>query len=533
MRYFRLSFFYLLFIAFISTSVSAQIVQKYGDNINSINSNSVLELESSNKGLLLPRMALTSTTAFAPLSAHVAGMTVYNTVKIGDVTPGIYTNNGTIWVRVTDTTILSSYLPITGGSISGQLTSTVAVGTAPLVVKSTTPVANLSIGGNAATATTAAIATTATTATNASNTGITEDTSTTAPVFPTFVTANTGNLPQKVTSTKLSFIPSTGILTAAGFSGSGAGLTGIPASSITTGILPIANGGTGSDTQNFVDLTTTQTIAGSKSFSSDLNVGYITIGSGGGNVITNTANGMTALTSNTTGYKNTAMGALALDANTTGQGNTANGFNGLINNTTGSDNTAVGVNGLSNNTTGSFNTAIGSYATVASGNLTNAAAIGYNARVDASNTIQLGDALVTNVKTSGTITSGAVTYPNSHGTANQVLSTTGSGTLAWNDVTKNITSTEVTLTTKINGVQLYAIHGSFIASGASTAVSVTPPSGMSGYYSMTTYKDGKPFRKEIFSFDTSTASNNVITGTGPYSEVYPAGTYNYVLEYFK
>ena len=34
-----------------------------------------------------------------------------------------------------------------------------------------------------------------------------------------------------------------------------------------TGILPIANGGTGSATQNFVDLTTAQTIAGSKTFS--------------------------------------------------------------------------------------------------------------------------------------------------------------------------------------------------------------------------------------------------------------------------
>lgn len=34
-----------------------------------------------------------------------------------------------------------------------------------------------------------------------------------------------------------------------------------------TGVLPIANGGTGSATQNFVDLTTNQTIAGNKSFS--------------------------------------------------------------------------------------------------------------------------------------------------------------------------------------------------------------------------------------------------------------------------
>jgi hypothetical protein len=35
-----------------------------------------------------------------------------------------------------------------------------------------------------------------------------------------------------------------------------------------TGVLPVANGGTGSATQNFVDLTTTQTVAGAKTFSS-------------------------------------------------------------------------------------------------------------------------------------------------------------------------------------------------------------------------------------------------------------------------
>jgi len=39
-----------------------------------------------------------------------------------------------------------------------------------------------------------------------------------------------------------------------------------------SGILPIANGGTGSATQNFVDLTTTQTVAGAKTLSDDLTV---------------------------------------------------------------------------------------------------------------------------------------------------------------------------------------------------------------------------------------------------------------------
>jgi len=51
-------------------------------------------------------------------------------------------------------------------------------------------------------------------ATNATNIGITDDTATTSAVYPVWVTANTGNLPAKVTSTKLSFKPSTGALTA-------------------------------------------------------------------------------------------------------------------------------------------------------------------------------------------------------------------------------------------------------------------------------------------------------------------------------
>lgn len=58
-----------------------------------------LEINFSNKGLLLPRIALTSTTSFAPLNAHVAGMVVYNTVTTNDVTSGVYVDNGTAWVR--------------------------------------------------------------------------------------------------------------------------------------------------------------------------------------------------------------------------------------------------------------------------------------------------------------------------------------------------------------------------------------------------------------------------------------------------
>lgn len=59
------------------------------------------------------------------------------------------------------------------------------------------------------------------TATNAVNIGVTDDTSTNADYYPVWVTANTGNLPAKVTSTKLKFNPSTGALTATGGMGGG------------------------------------------------------------------------------------------------------------------------------------------------------------------------------------------------------------------------------------------------------------------------------------------------------------------------
>ena len=125
-------------------------------------------------------------------------------------------------------------------------------------------------------------------------------------------------------------------------------------------------------------------------------------------------------------------------------GNTALGATALNANTTGNYNTAVGVRALETNTTGSYNTAIGLEANVGTNNLTNATAIGYRAIATNSNSIQLGSSGVTNVKTSGTLTAGTVTYPNTLGTANQVLSTTGSGTLTWTSLSTGVPYTGAT-----------------------------------------------------------------------------------------
>ena len=179
--------------------------------------------------------------------------------------------------------------------------------------------------------------------------------------------------------------------------------TGLPLTSGVTGTLPVSSGGTGSSTQNFVDLTTAQTIAGAKTFNSDLTVNGLTIGLGLGQRSQNTAIGAASLSNNTSGSYNTATGVSSLQNNTSGQYNTANGASALssniygayntsigarslivntggsenvaigqatmYNNLTGNNNTAIGVNALNNNTTGSLNTAIGYSADVASNNL--------------------------------------------------------------------------------------------------------------------------------------------------------------------
>jgi len=125
-----------------------------------------------------------------------------------------------------------------------------------------------------------------------------------------------------------------------------------------------------SDLSAYVTLATAQTISGAKTFSAalsgtsatfslDATINGVNVGRGGGNISSNTANGVQALYYNTTGGNNTAIGAQALLSNTTGISNTANGVQALVNNTTGSANTANGVSALFSNTTGASNIAIG------------------------------------------------------------------------------------------------------------------------------------------------------------------------------
>jgi len=99
---------------------------KIGDNPNTANPNSVLELESADKGMIHPRVALIATTNAAPLNAHVQGMVVYNTATTGDVTPGIYANDGTKWAPLNRLANTASVTAECNG-----FTGTYATGTSP------------------------------------------------------------------------------------------------------------------------------------------------------------------------------------------------------------------------------------------------------------------------------------------------------------------------------------------------------------------------------------------------------------------
>jgi hypothetical protein len=95
----KLSQFYLsLFLSFIIySSLSGQV--KIGNNPNSINSNSLLELESTNQGLLPPRVALNSVSSLSPLSGTApSGMLVFSSG--GTLSDGYYYWNGTKWIPI-------------------------------------------------------------------------------------------------------------------------------------------------------------------------------------------------------------------------------------------------------------------------------------------------------------------------------------------------------------------------------------------------------------------------------------------------
>ncbi|MCC6253211.1 MAG: hypothetical protein IT238_12200 [Bacteroidia bacterium] len=93
-----------IFALLLLVTSASKAQNNVGIGTNTPNASALLELQANDKGLLVPRVALTAVNSNAPIGAGIAtSLLVYNTATAGtapnDVYPGYYYWNGTRWVR--------------------------------------------------------------------------------------------------------------------------------------------------------------------------------------------------------------------------------------------------------------------------------------------------------------------------------------------------------------------------------------------------------------------------------------------------
>jgi len=226
----------------------------------------------------------------------------------GTLTATVFSGSGASLTSIPNSALTNSSITVGSTAISlGGSAITIAGLTS---VTSTTFVGALT--GNASSATTA---TTATTATNATNIAITDNTSSVSTYYPVLSVATSGNNPATTSSTKISFVPSTGTLTtsyltpanALGVAYGGTGITTTPVN----GALLIGNG-TGY---------TSATLTAGAGISVTNASGAITIAVNGTGEVTSFSAGTTGFTPSTaTGGAVTLAGTLNVANGGTGVG---------------------------------------------------------------------------------------------------------------------------------------------------------------------------------------------------------------------
>jgi trimeric autotransporter adhesin len=347
--------------------------QSVGIGTPTPNSFSILDVSSPDKGLLIPRLALTNTTSVSPVGNFVAGMVIYNTVTTGDVTPGYYGCDGTKWVRLVSN---PSWL-LTGNSGTNPATHFIGTTDAQDVIFKWNNIragliggSNTSFGVNALNPATTGLANTA--IGSSSLLVNTTGSSNTAVGIQALKQNTSGNL--NIAVGRLALEQNT-----TGESNIGIGDRAVLKNSI--GNFNIGIGfntmreniagsygiAIGSEAMYGINATTSPFENTNIAIGREALYGGFPFTNNTG--LANNAIGYKALSKNTSGSRNNAMGTESLYSNNTGNGNVALGSHTLYYNTTQSGLVAIGDSALYNNGVGATlafhavkNTAIGSQA---------------------------------------------------------------------------------------------------------------------------------------------------------------------------
>ena len=100
------------------------------------NASAMLDVSSTNKGVLIPRVALTSTSSNSPIGASITtSLLVYNTATVSDVTTGFYYWDGSKWVSLHFGNSGASR-PITRVSLTGNQSHTITTADGDIAISS-------------------------------------------------------------------------------------------------------------------------------------------------------------------------------------------------------------------------------------------------------------------------------------------------------------------------------------------------------------------------------------------------------------
>lgn len=359
----------LMPLCFISTNLQAQntfpSTGSAGIGTATPDASSLLEIKSTAKGLLIPRMKKTQRDA---IISPATGLLIYQT----NSTPGFYYYSGTAWMAVTSTgwSITGNSATVPGTNFLGttdaqSLVFKVNNQKAGLLdynaVNGTTSFGYQSLNNNTGPYNNAfgyqALFSNSTGGYNLANgyKALFSNSSgyaNTATGFQTLF-SNTGGILNTGTGSEALFYNTSGSYnTATGYQS--LHLNTIGADNTATGVSAMRQNTTGSyNTATGRDALYNNTTGNYNTANGNSALYLNTTGD------YNTATGWNALRANTTAIQNSAYGFDALASNTTGEGNAASGYAAMLFNTTGGSNTANGAFCLYSNTTGNYNTANG------------------------------------------------------------------------------------------------------------------------------------------------------------------------------